>query len=86
MNELGSPFKINLLLHCYCSPETYEPWTKSAEEALHEFQRVGAVEPIGDSSTKFQCTKLGQAWVNILCSTPPPRVAFLDAQGKEVQP
>lgn len=86
MNEIGSPLDIKLLLHCFVSAETYEPWSKSAEEGLAKLREVGAIEPVGDNFTKFRCTKLGQAWVNILCSTPPPRVAFLDAQGKEVQP
>jgi len=81
-----TPLHIQLLLHCYMSSETYEPWSGAILSRLHELEGAGAVLPDGESPTTFETTDLGDAWVLAICNMPPPRVAYLDAQGKEIEP
>ena len=79
-----SPLHIRLLLHSDVSPETYEPWSKTAKDYLDQLRSLGAVEPEGDNLTIYRTTPLGKAWVTAICDMPPPRMAFLDSNGKEI--
>lgn len=85
MSTSFSPFHVQLLLHSYCSPATYEPWSDVAAECLKELQDLGAIVPHEEQLTRFKTTPLGNAWVRMILNTPPPRMAFLDAQGKEIE-
>lgn len=82
--ESLTPLHLRLLLHSHLSFEVYSPWTSTTEDYLKQLESLGAVERVEDSFTNYKTTKLGDAWLTAICSTPPPRLAFLDATGKEI--
>jgi hypothetical protein len=81
---LNTPYTINLLLHFYCRPEPHESENGELfQETADRLQEAGVVN-WDDSIKSYRTTRLGDAWVKLLCNTPMPRAAFLDQNGKEI--
>jgi hypothetical protein len=90
MKTIFSPANIEILLHCHVSPEPIPNLEAPAiAETVRDFISIGAIEPNrqeGDESPRrYKTTALGRAWVQALCSVPPPAVVFLDQTGKEIK-
>ena len=44
-----------------------------------QFLEIGAIVVFDDT---YITTRLGHAWVDALCNTPPPRLVFIDEAGR----
>lgn len=77
-----TPLHLKLLIHCYCNPEEFSPWSDTAQEFLNDFVVQGVARRLDGNI--FELTKLGEAWLNAIRSVPVPRIAYLDAQGREI--
>jgi hypothetical protein len=85
MKTIYSPNNIDVLLHCHTCPRPHERFNAPAvQDAIRDLLNAGAIEPDGDE--RFSTTPLGRAWVQALCSVPPPRTAFIDEQGRVIEP
>lgn len=81
-----SPNNIEVLLHCHTSPRPH-PRINDAQavmDAVDMFLKLGAIEIDRDAedSNVYKTTPMGKAWVNALCNTPPPTLAYVDENGK----
>lgn len=84
---LKSPSNIEILLHCHTSPIPHPRVSAPAvREGLLELQKAGVIEPEGDSNHYvYRTTSLGAAWVKLLCTTPIPKVAYVDEQDRVIK-
>lgn len=76
MTTIGSPSNIETLLAAFAKCDPVDP----ESPAIKQLTEIGAVAHHGDNI--YRTTKFGDAWVKALCNTPPPILAYLDAQGK----
>ena len=79
-----SPLTITLMIHVYAICVPIENRNASAvEEALEKLQELGLIREVdgehtGVRASGFEATPKGQAWVGMICATPPPEMQFLD--------
>ena len=80
-----TPLHIKILLHAHASFGTFEPWSDAAEEYSKQLEEIGAIQLHEEHLTIYTTTPLGEAWIAMILQTPPPRTAFLDQNGKEIE-
>jgi hypothetical protein len=81
---LRTPNNIEVLLHYYYSPDPHPQHTALAvEEAITVLLGYGCLQP-ENTPRVYKVTPLGAAWIQLLCATPIPRVAYVDAAGKVI--
>lgn len=80
MTTIDSPNNIDILLHFYCTLGVPHPrqGAPAVDEAIKEMVDDGVLRA---GATSFQITNLGRAWVTALCSTPKPKLAYVDSNG-----
>jgi hypothetical protein len=85
MNTIYSPSNIELLIWCHVR---FEPHPRmeapGVAETLKEFLDMGVIRTTPEPNV-FTTTPLGAAWVESLCNTPPPRLAYIDQLGKIIK-
>lgn len=86
MQTLGTPLKIEVLLHYHNTPGPYRHYDASAvKEAIQELLDQGAIQDTRYPN-EYNTTPLGAAWVKALCNVPPPKQVFIDEQGRVLEP
>jgi hypothetical protein len=79
MQSIGTPLKIELLLHCYTTPAVHPRFNAPAiEEVFQELLKEGAIYR-ENGQPFYRTTEKGNAWVAALCAVPPPIQAWKDA-------
>lgn len=79
------PSNIEVLLHCHCYPVPHPRLEGPAvRDAIKMFRDLGAIEERPPLKDVYATTLLGRAWVEALCMVPPPRLVYLDEQGRTV--
>jgi len=78
-----SPLEVRFLLHCYAVAEPFK--SPLTQEMVDKFIGIGAIKQ-GVTSNTWDTTKLGDAWCKIICDTPIPTQAYVDAHGKVIVP
>lgn len=72
-------------MHCYACPAPFYE-VEDTESLVKFFTILGAIFPTGGDT--YKTTSLGEAWVNAILSTPPPRqevvTIFTNIAGEEV--
>jgi len=87
-DEIGSPAKIQILLHCHCNPTVYPELNKSnipysaARETMDKYVDMGVL--VRESADRYETTELGRHWVAALCQVRLPRVMYVDMGGNEI--
>jgi len=85
MNCLGTPLKIELLLHYHTTsaphPHADNRCWKEAHEELLEFEVIY----FDSEHDCYRTTPFGKAWVQALCQLPPPKQVFVDQLGKVIE-
>lgn len=73
-NNYHSPLEIELLFHCYVSPERFPRiGAPAVVEALLRFKVDGILQNRGpDTDLLFEVTEKGKAWIEMILSTPYP--------------
>ncbi|MFA7291889.1 MAG: hypothetical protein WC023_06530 [Rhodocyclaceae bacterium] len=85
MNTM-SPSDIEVLLHCYYSPEPHERLEAPAvRDAIDRFLAAGLIAPNADAERTWRVTKRGEAHVRQLCALPLPEPAWVDAHGEVIR-
>jgi len=86
MKTLGTPLKIEVLLHYHATPGPHRHYDAPAvQKAIQELLDHKALQ--GTSySNQYDTTPLGAAWVKALCNVPMPRQVFVDEQGRVLEP
>lgn len=80
MKNIYSPNNIEVLLHFHTCPHPHPRIDAPAvKEAIMQFLEIGAIVVFDDT---YITTRLGHAWVDALCNTPPPRLVFIDEAGR----
>jgi hypothetical protein len=78
-----TPNLIEVLLHCYVSPEPHPrihaPAVREALDWLHDRDLVYA------KSDRYATTVRGEAWIEMLLATPLPSMAWIDASGAVIR-
>lgn len=85
---LCSPLAIQILLNaCVCAGPVKNYMAPAVREEVQRLIDLGAIErtPNSGDESWVQGMELGKAWLAALCSTPVPRVAYLDEVGREIQ-
>lgn len=89
-----TPNDIEVLIHCHVSltphPRRHYP---AVRESLEMFTKHGFIEPIkpGDfgfekvDKEAYRTTDRGRAWIAMLCATPWPEQAWVDARGEVIE-
>jgi hypothetical protein len=81
--RIGSPLKIEILLHCHCSRTRFgRDDAPAVVEAFKDLEHSGAIIPAEHGHIT---TPLGNAWVASLCNVGRPREAYVDEHGRIVQ-
>lgn len=82
---LDCPAHIEFLLWCHSRAEPYPKQGLEIFEALTtRLLNGGIIEP-SPMFGVFKTTDKGAAWIALLCSTPEPKVAFVDEQGRVIK-
>jgi hypothetical protein len=67
----NSPSNIEVMLHCYYSPEPHpRRQAPAVQQAYRHFLEEGLIVPDGEGH--FKTTPKGSAWVEMICATPYP--------------
>jgi hypothetical protein len=75
-----TPNEIEVLLHCYCSPQPHPRADAPAvSEALDMFMKHGLID------NNLRTTPRGKATIAMLERVPFARAAWLDENGREVE-
>lgn len=77
-----TPLSLGLLMDIYVFPEPRIPSTPVHQKAIRDFEAAGVITR--DPGLVPALTLLGRAWVAAILGTPLPRMAYLDAMGKEI--
>lgn len=88
-----SPCNIEVLLHCYCSPEAHPredaPAVKLSYRLLEKCGLIeGQVFKVDDdvsTRNKYKTTERGRAHVKQLCTLPLPSSAWVNENGKLIE-
>lgn len=75
-----SPGEIKMILHYHVTRETWEPTTEWSRGVLFRLVNEGILEY---KDGIVVSTPLGSAFVESICSTPVPIVAFVDPRTNE---
>ena len=76
-----TPNDIDVLLHCYTSPEPHPRQDAPAvRESIQWFLTEGLIQPEKDRGV-YSTTDRGAAHVRQLCALPWPKPAWVDEQG-----
>jgi len=81
-----SPLTIGLMLHAYaiCEPFPDDKDAPAVKRSLAQLCELGLLrEASGIHVCGFEATLKGQAWVEMLCATPPPKTVFQDPRTGE---
>ena len=88
-----SPCNIEVLLHCYYSPEVHP--REDAASVISSYKLLelrGLIEPqcfMDEADTtnlnKYRTTERGRAHVQQLCNLPLPSSAWVDSNGKLIE-
>lgn len=89
---MESPSNIEVMLHFHCSPEPHpRAEALAVAEAIVRFMNEGLLQHrtgrlTGESSAGFRLepTARGRAWVQMICSTPMPVMAWKNPVTGEV--
>lgn len=80
MKTIRTPNNIEVLLHYYRCPCPHPRVNAPAvQQVIQEFLEMGVLQFV--NVDVYRTTELGDAWVQALCNTPPPRTVFVDAAG-----
>lgn len=84
---LSAPCNIEFLLWCHTRCEPYPRLDLTMYQQLVETLLNGGiiVRMAGTPKGTYTTTNKGRAWVELLCNTPEPREAFVDAQGNVIK-
>lgn len=84
-----SPCNIEVLLHCYYSPEVHPRENAPAVQSSYELLELcGLIEPVYNEVTitnKYRTTERGRAHIQQLCTLPLPSSAWVDFNGKPIE-
>ncbi len=82
---IRTPSDAEFLLFCHCCCETHPRLHAPAiREAVAKFLECGAIAPHPDNPNRWSTTEKGAAWVQAICNIEEPRVAYVDASGKDL--
>ena len=83
---IGSPHRIEVLMwyHCRCV-EHDRIGIPLVKETIMELIDLGALEASDENGSGYRTTPLGRAWVNAICATRLPAVAFVDEMGRIIE-
>lgn len=76
-----SPGEIKMMLHYHATRERWEPATKWSDEMLAKLINEGLLEYVEGIPVS---TGLGAAFVESICSTPVPVMAYVDPRTNEL--
>jgi hypothetical protein len=79
-----TPLEINLILHCLCRADWIE--NEDAPAVKEELQRLVDIDILTPyvSPPNYKLTKKGEAFVNLLLSTPFPEAVFRNPITKKI--
>lgn len=80
------PYELSFLLHCYISSEPHPNIGSDTLANVASMFVNRGILTCGEKPRVWEVTELGRAWIAAILNTQVPRVAYLDAQGKEVKP
>ena len=84
-----SPCDIEVLLHCYYSPEEYpRVYAPAVQSSYGILVLCGLIEPVYNEVTitsEYRTTERGRAHVKQLCTLPLPSSAWVDNNGKVIE-
>lgn len=80
-----TPLHIELLVHgCTSSGKFPNRGYPAVEAALGDLRRLDAIE-LCDAPNMFRATEMGQAWLKLICRTPAPTQAWIDAERRVIE-
>lgn len=77
-----TPVQVEVLMHYYYKndePPNFD--APSTQDAIGHFLNIGCFEHDPDSTTNFELTDLGNAFVKAICRVPVPKIAYIDVDG-----
>ena len=79
-----TPNDIQVLLHCYCSPEPHPRLAAPAvSEAVNAFIKSGILAKHDTDELRYKPTAKGEALIQMLCKTPLPEQVYVDPRFKQ---
>jgi hypothetical protein len=86
MTSLSTPLHITVLIHCHVAATTHPQYDAPAvQKALDELLNEGAIFHHEEDPTYcFRTTEKGCAWIQSLCSVPPPVQCWKDGATGEL--
>ena len=81
--KIGTPNNIDVLLHYHCCMNKHPRHDAIVvQETIEALLSLKVIEPYNDKDGCYLTTDLGKAWVQALCNTELPTVAYLDKNGE----
>lgn len=80
-----TPLYVELLLHAYCRGDVFpRRGAPAVEDAIIDLVARGAIE-FCDEPNMIRATPMGTAWVKLICRTPAPTQAWIDAERRVIE-
>lgn len=79
-----TPNDIEILIHCHVSP-TPHPRLAQNKAVFDSLERNGLIRYHANSIGVYVTTARGAAHINQLCSTPWPKQAWIDSNGRVIE-
>jgi hypothetical protein len=81
-----TPNLIEVMIHCYVSPEPHPRYdTPAVSGAIRILLEHSLVQPKVGCANVFMATSRGTAWIEMLLATPLPHLAWVDASGRVIR-
>ena len=78
-----TPNAIEILIHCYCTPEPHpRQHAPAVAEELEHMELNGLIEKIDDRTNAYRTTERGNAHIQQLCQLAWPVKAWIGSDGK----
>ena len=78
MKNSMSPNDLEVLIHCYVSPNVHpRTGAPAVDEAIHKFLKDG-IFCTTEEKYVYRVSSKGQAWLNMILSTPYPQERWVD--------
>lgn len=80
-----TPLYLMILTHaCVCASPFPQRGAPAVEEAIIDLIGRGAIE-YDDEPNMIRATPMGQAWLKLICRTPAPTQAWIDAERRVIE-
>jgi len=78
-----TPLELEVLIHCYVTPELHPRIHAPAVKEAHEFfEEIGLIEQQKDF---YSTTDRGKAYISMLCSLPLPEQKWVNQFGEIIE-